>query len=190
MWIDHKSPRQKKVFPKYYIRYIARHRKSILPRRHTRINTTKYSRKSSTPQCTPYYMKYKYNHRILHVYKNDTYYIHGYYLPSTTHPKTNNHPKTIPHPKYETHPKYAPRPEYRLYLKHIPFSHPKAKPHPTPRWHSTYKSHSKYNTYQKTNPHPKSKAKSRYKLHPKRQRKYNLYKKTQIPKNHIYPTKK
>ena len=170
MWIDHKSPRQKKVFPKYYIRYIARHRHSILPRRHTRINTTKYSRKSSTLQCIPYCMKYKYIHRTIHLYKKDTYYIHGYYLPSTNHPKTNNHPKTILHPKYKTYPKYAPRP------KHIPSSHPKTKLHPTPRWHSTYKPHSKYNTYQKTNPHPKSKVKSRYKLHPKRQRRYNLYK--------------
>ena len=65
---------KKKIFPKYYLRYIARHRHSILPRIHTRINTTIHSRIHSSLQSTLYWMKYKYSHHILYLYKYDTYY--------------------------------------------------------------------------------------------------------------------
>ena len=177
MWIDHKSPRQKKVFPKYYLRYIARHRYSILPRKHTRMNTTKYSRIHSSLQCMLYDMKYKYSHRILYLYKNDTYHTFGYHLLSKIHSKINDHPKPTLHPKYVFHTKNDLHSKYRLHPSHT--LHQRSllltKLHFKPRGHPKYKPNSQNNAYPNSHLHPKPKVHSKYIPHPKPQITYKLY---------------
>ncbi len=177
MWIDHKSPRQKKKFPKYYLRYIDRHRYSILPRKHTRINTTKYSRIHSSLQCMFYNMKYKYGNRILYLYKKNTYHTCGYHSLSKTHTKTKDHPKPTLHPKYVFHTKNDLHPKYRLHPSHTLHSKPilLTKLYLKPKGHPKYKPDSHNNAYPNLYLHPKPKAHSKYIPHPKPHIAYNLY---------------